>query len=397
MEPCEIKVAMIDPSGFTMQYDNALCNALSNHGCKVYFFTSKYLYGDLNYQIKYQNIESFYNFTNWLYKDKTSGFLRIVVKGLEHVFNMYNLTRVLKKVKPDIIHFQWIPFPLCDGFFLTFFKKISPVILTVHDATPYHDAPSSKIQLLYFSSIGKNYDHLITHTKSSLEILVNKLKIPEEKISIVPHGIFYHYRKNLALDKPVKNNNCFIVFFGTIKPYKGLDVLIQAYAKLSENNRKKYKLLIAGIPKMDVGPLKTMAENLGVADNIYWHLEFIPEEKVGEILSKAAVFVLPYKKFEAQSGSLMAMLPFCKPIVATNMASFKEILKDGIHGRLVEPNDPFSFASALEDILSDEQKRAQMERAIEILMADSLRWDESAQRTIFIYKRLLLCKRSRRC
>jgi len=383
-----MKIAIIDPSCFTPQYDHALCNAISNQGCEVIFFGSRYLYEEFYFRSNYIKTNLFYNFTNRLYHNKPNGFLRAEIKGIEHLKNMYELKSFLKKIKPSIIHFQWMPLPFVDKYFIKSLKTIAPCILTLHDVFPYQNAPSSKIQLLNFSNALKDFDHLIVHTSSAFKKIIEEFNIPECRISIVPHGIFEHYKQQVIYNTDSDDYNS-IVFFGTLKPYKGLDILIEAYARLPLELQKKYKLVIAGVPKMNLCKLKDLAEKVGVDKNIEWHLGFIPENKVGAILNKAVIFVLPYRFFEAQSGALMAMLPFSRPFIVTNIESFREILKDGVHGYLVEPNDVTSLTSALNKILSDPQKLKTMADSVSSLLNDEFSWDKIACKTIKIYRNLI--------
>jgi glycosyltransferase involved in cell wall biosynthesis len=384
-----MKVAIIDPSCFTMPYDHALCEALVEQGCSVTFIGSRYLYGTWNCRAKYARMNLFYNLTNLLYANKTTGFLRKEFKGIEHVSNMCNLVKYLKKMKPTIIHFQWIPFPLADNPFLQSLQNIAPTVLTIHDVYPYHAAPSSKLQTIYFKSALKQFTHLVVHTQSSYSIVNADFGILNEKISIIPHGIFEQYMKvqNLELDLQIRN--LVVVYFGTIKPYKGLDILIGAFAKLPKHVQEETTLLIAGNPKMDVNPLKTLADDLEVAKHIQWKLGYISDEEAGNILRRASVFVLPHKHFEAQSGALMAMLPFGKPIIATTVGGFPDILNDGVHGYLVEPNNIDALTRAMVTILTAPAQRVKMGLAVRQLTRRDLSWNSVARKTIRLYESLL--------
>jgi len=382
-----MKVVIIDPSCFTMPYDHCLCNALSHRGCEVYFIGSRYLYGKWEYSADYQRINHFYRFTNWLY-NRPNGIFRKEVKGVEHFIDMFSLINRLQHLRPSVIHFQWLPLPLIDSPYVARLRKIAPVILTIHDIHPFNEAPSSIIQKYYYTSAIKYFDHLITHTNSSFEALVSNMKIPKEKISIVPHGIFDYSQQSKISTRKEEGKKNIIVFWGAIKPYKGVDILIQAFANLPENILQKTTLLIAGCPKMDIKPLKKMAQNLGVIDYIEWQTRFIPEDEVNSILIRATVFVLPYKEI-TQSGVLMTILPFGKPIVASNVGGIPEVLQDGIHGYLVTPNNSIELSRALEAILTSPQKIRNMSSAVHQLTKSSLSWNSIAQKTIKVYQGLL--------
>ncbi len=383
-----MKAAIIDPSCFTMPYDHALCEALIDNGCSVTFLGSRYLYGTWSKRAEYIRINLFYNLTNLIYANKSTGFLRKEIKGIEHVSNMYALVNCLKKLSPTIIHFQWIPFPLADGLFLKRLQSIAPTVLTVHDIHPYHAAPSSKLQLARFESTVKLFTHLIVHTRSAYHLMKTDLKIPDGKVSVIPHGIFDQYRKTPSLEMEINTKRRVVLFFGALKPYKGLDILIRAFAELPQRVLEETTLLIVGNPKMDVNHLKVLAKDLGVSKYITWKLGYVSEEEVGGILKKAAVFVLPHKHFEAQSGALMAMIPYGKPIIATTVGGFSDILVDRIHGYLVEPNNIDALAHAMLAILTDPARRIRMGSAVRQLSRKNLSWNFIARKTIKLYEKL---------
>jgi len=383
-----MNVAVIDPSCFTMPYDHRLCEALVSQGCKVDFIGSRYLHSDWDYRTHYQKTNLFYNLTNSLYCNRPTGFLRRELKGFDHVMNMYNLTKYLKRTAPAIIHFQWIPFPLFDTVFIRKLRKVSPTILTIHDVDPYN-AAASKLQIMYFNSALKEFDHFIVHTQSSYDDFTKNFKIQKNKVSIIPMGVFDDYFKKVTNKAGPKLAKQVILFFGLIKPYKGLDILIQAIAKLPKDILDKIILLVAGKARMDIKPLKTLAENLGIARNLHWRPEYIPEHEVGDILKTATVFVLSHKYFEAQSAVLMSMLPFGKPIVATKVGAFTEVLTDGQHGYLIEPNDPVALANALEKLLIDPKKIEVMGKNVKKLADEVLSWNLIAQKTISLYQKIL--------
>ncbi len=385
-----MKIAIIDPSCFTMHYDYFLFQALAEHQEDVIFIGTRYLYDDFVKPDNFRYLSLFYNFSNYIYRYKSSGFFRKKIKGVEHIFNMFRLLNYLRKYKPNIIHFQWVPFPFVDSLFITYLRKIAPVILTVHDAHPYHNIPSSSLQLFRFSRIFRVFDHFIVHTKSSLKVLVEKWGVPENAISVIPHGLFDHYTKiNSNEIKDISDNN-WIVFFGTIKPYKGIDTLIKAYAKLPPAIKMRYKLLIAGLPRMDIRSLVKLAEELQVQNDIKWNTRFIPENEVPKILRKAAIFVLPYTDdFEAQSGALMALIGFGKPIIATNISCFAELLINGKTGYLVQPQNSEELAEALFKILNNPERQINMGQEVLKLAYKCFTWNDIAEKLCAIYKNLL--------
>jgi glycosyltransferase involved in cell wall biosynthesis len=381
-----VRIAIIDPSGFTLPYDHCLAATLSQHGCKVVLIVSQMPPGVWDRVVTYERWEHFYQIASKLTKSK----LRTYLKGCEHPLDMIKLVRRLRRWKPDIIHFQWIPLPIVDEFFLQQFQKIAPLVLTVHDTEPFHGTPSSQLQLVRLTSVLRSFDHYIVHTQHSKEAIVHQLALSEHQVTVIPHGIFAYYQDLLKGDVSNKGPACTnrkktVLFFGVLKPYKGVDVLLKAFARLPKSIANDVVLQVVGYPKMPIQPLQTLARDCDIEDRIFWDLRFVEESEVALYFAKADVVVLPYRRID-QSGVLAIALAFGKPIIASRVGGFSEILKDGVHGILVEPGDVESLTHALAHILEDDELRARMSCAVQELAEGELSWDNVAKRTIEIYQ-----------
>lgn len=383
-----MKVAIIDPSGFSLPYDYCLSNALTKHGCQVVLVTTQMPPGPWAQNAAYERWELFYRIGSKLGKTK----LRTYIKGCEHPFDMQRLIRRLRRWKPDVIHFQWLPAPAIDKLSLPRLRKIAPLVLTVHDTKPFHGAPSSRLQLIGLKSAFGYFDHYIVHTQYSRETLMNELMLPEERVSVIPHGVFTYYRGLINdLEGPSQfprpGGEKRILYFGVLKPYKGVDILLEAFARLPARLIKDTVLQIVGYPKMPVEPLQNLARRLGIENHVFWDLRFVDEKEAAKYFSQADVIALPYRRID-QSGVLMTALAFGKPIVASRVGGFAEVLKDGVHGLLVDPEDVEALAQALARLLVDDELRARMGKAMQELAGEKLSWESIAEKTIGVYKKL---------
>jgi len=382
-----MKVAIVDPSGFTPSYDHCLATALTEQGCQVVLAITQTPPGPWTQSTLYECWECFYRIAGRLTKTK----IRTYLKGCEHPFDMERLLRRLHRWKPDVIHFQWLPAPAVDRLFLPRLRKIAPLVLTVHDTKPFHGAPSSRLQSIGLKSAFKHFDHYIVHTQYSRDALMNQLMLPKERVSIIPHGVFAYYR-GLINDSegssqiPRSGGEKRILYFGVLKPYKGVDILLEAFARLPARLIKDTVLQIVGYPKMPVKPLQELARDLGIEDRVFWDLRFVDEKEVASYFSQADVIVLPYRRID-QSGVLMTALTFGKPIVASRVGGFAEVLKDGVHGFLVDPGDVEALAQALARLLADDELRARMGKAVQELASGELSWESIAEKTIGVYEK----------
>ena len=124
---------------------------------------------------------------------------------------------------------------------------------------------------------------------------------------------------------------------------------------------------------------------MGVAHRIIWDLRYVSEEEVHSIVSASSLIVMPYRHID-QSGVLMTVINYGKPIVASRLGGFEEILKDGIHGKLVAPEDPKDLAAALTEIIMDQELIEKMGESVKKLADDWPSWDKIAENTIATYK-----------
>lgn len=383
-----MKVAMLDPSFFTLPYDHHVCEALHNQGHEVRLYGRPLRRTEILPPHTYRVHTFFYRLSEKL-SNRFQSRLTTSVKGLEHIVDMGRLLKELREVRPDVIHVQWFPLPLVDRYFLARLRRIAPVVLTVHDTKPFHGSPTSRLQLLGWASILNEADHLIVHTEYSRSQLVN-MGLTGAKVSVVAHGVLTPVR-HVASEDPSQlcsDNEKIILMFGGIKPYKGVDLLLQAYAELPAHVQSSCKIWIAGRPMMDVRPLLELAETLGVSSAIKWDLRYVPEDELPRLFQAAYMVAFPYRDIDA-SGVLMMALPYGKPIVATSVGGFGDVIQNGVHGFLVPPGDPSALAAAMERILEDPALASEMGGQNRRLAGETLSWDTIAERTAKIYAAVL--------
>jgi glycosyltransferase involved in cell wall biosynthesis len=382
-----MKIAMIDPSLFTWPYDKALVDALRAQGHKVDFYTKHLAAGE---QGKDGGgvIELFYPGLQSPIAKKLPQKAFLGIKGILHIFSMIALWIVLFLKKPDLIHFQWVPLPVVDRFFIPLFQKIAPVVLTVHDSSPFNNNPRAKLQAVGATDIMRQFDHLIVHTEKAQSV-VHTYGIGLDKISRIAHGVLGvdKIATPVSTDRTKSGDKVVALLFGHLKPYKGADLLVESLAKMSPESRTKICLRIVGKPQMDVAPLKERAVALGVQANIEWDLRFIGDDEIEQVFASSDITVMPYREIDA-SGVLMVALSIGKPIVATNIGLFKELLTDGVHGFLIAQESTDELALALEKLVLSDGLRAQMGANVIALGQSIPTWNDIAQTTTQMYKKV---------
>lgn len=378
---------MLDPSAFTPPYDHHLCNGLSRKGHQVELVSTDAPFSQWGNETSYIYNPFFYRSTNLLFGEQDDP-IQKAVKGIEHVSDMARLIKYVKKVDPDIIHFQWTSLPLVDAHIIPILRRIAPTILTVHDTDPYHGNPPSFLQSLYSSAIPSRFDHLIVHTNYSKRQLINQ-GFEEKQISVIPHGVLYYDgNEEIQTETSEKTDSCQLLIFGGIKEYKGVDVLIQALACLPEEVLGQIEVIIAGEPRMDISQLKTLAQDLNVNGSIKWDLRRIPDDEVATLFNSSDILILPYRNAD-QSGVLMSALPFGIPAIATNVGGFSEVITDDVNGKLVPPESPEPMANAIAELVQNNQRRIEMSAEILREARENYSWATISRQTIAVYKRVL--------
>ncbi|MDB5411223.1 MAG: hypothetical protein JWL84_6135 [Rhodospirillales bacterium] len=382
-----MKIAFIDPSLFTIPYDDALGEALADAGCAPRLYGRRLRSGETHgTALPYEAF--FYRLSERLHGVLPSPLLRLA-KGAEHAGDMLRLRRRLAMERPDIIHFQWAPLPVVDSRLLPAFRALAPTVLTVHDPTPFNGSARGAVQAIGASAIYDGFDHLIVHTEGGRKHLVAS-GIDERKISVIPHGPL-RLPAASATAAAETSEVVSILLFGKIKHYKGLDLLIEAFARLPGDLQQRVRLRVVGEPYLPLEPLQERARGLGIADRIDWEPRFIDDAEIPSLLASASILAFPYRQIDA-SGVLMAGLEHGKPILASRLGAFAEMLQDGVHGRLVPPEDVPALAEGLAFLLADPLRAKAMGENVRALASEIPGWGEIATRTVGLYQRLVAAR-----
>jgi glycosyltransferase involved in cell wall biosynthesis len=190
---------------------------------------------------------------------------------------------------------------------------------------------------------------------------------PCERTKVIKHGsqaVFeadpgvsqqLHARYGLNGDEPV------ILFFGTLRPSKGIDILVSAFASVRATVAAK--LLIVGYPtkRMDMASLESSINALALREAVILDTRYVPMEEVGAIQSLADIVVLPYRN-ATQSGALYLAYQFARPVVATAVGGLVEDVLHEKTGLVVPPEAPDDLASALIRLIEDRKLAAELGR-----------------------------------
>ena len=254
-------------------------------------------------------------------------------------FTWIKVGNEIRKKNPDLVIIKfWIPFvaPSLGKIARIIRKnKHTKVISIIDNIIPHEHRPGDKQLASYWVN---SVDGFVTMSRAVLDDL--NLFDKEKPKKFCPHPLYDHYgpvtkksvaKKALGLDE----NTNYMLFFGFIRDYKGLDLLLQAidHEYIKSNN---IKLLVAGEFYTDSKPYYDLIEKHGLKDMVMMSGDFVPDSKVALYFNASDVVVQPYKD-ATQSGVTQIAYHFEKPIITTNVGGLAEIVPDGEVGYVTEP------------------------------------------------------------
>jgi glycosyltransferase involved in cell wall biosynthesis len=300
---------------------------------------------------------------------------------LKDMYFAYLLAKYIKIRKYDLIHI--IHSDNRFWFFFNFFIRKEKIVQTLHEVTS-HQANNSYPERRKLNLLIKKSTPIIFHSHTSRKRFIEykqifaKNQISDNNLVMIRFGLFETYKcfsKQSA--NPGNNGKINILNFGRIVPYKGIDLLIEAVKILQD--KYPIHLIVAGegIPYFNFD------------DIISYEFinRFISNEEIVNLIESCSMVVLPYTS-ASQSGVPMAVYSFCKPVVASNIAGFREVIDHLKTGILVDDLNGQAFASSIEMLLANYNIKADMEKNIKMKYSEGeFSWSSIADRTMTFYKK----------
>jgi glycosyltransferase involved in cell wall biosynthesis len=255
-------------------------------------------------------------------------------------FNWIKVGNKLKKLKPDIIIVRyWIPFMgPCLGTILRRVKKnnYTRVICIADNIIPHEKRFGDKPFTKYFV---KPVDAFIAMSQKVLADL--KTFVNNKPSLFIPHPLYDNFGEKISKDEArnklnINSEDKIILFFGFIRKYKGLDILLQSVKILKDEN-KNIKLLVAGEFYDDKKIYDEIIKNLNIADQLILKTDFIPDSEVKYYLCAADCVIQPYRN-ATQSGVTPLAYHFEKPMIVTNVGGLPDMVPEKKVGLVAEPN-----------------------------------------------------------
>lgn len=368
-----MRLQVVDPPAYTPPYDRSLCAALAAAGAEVELLTSRFLHGPA------PDLDGF-AVTEHFYRGSAHRGLGAVgrkpQKVIEHVWDMHRLRN--RTAGTDVVHYQWLDLAILDWLLV---PPRRPRVLTAH-GTLRGGRPGWGARRVY-----DRMDAVIALSEYGATKLRDQAGVSEDRVRVIPHGpLDYLTRIPAPAPLPAEldgGDRPVVLFFGIVRPYKGVDVLLDAFRELGSADAE---LWIVG-RTLDVDAAELHARAGRASATIRFVSRFIDDREIPALFERADLVVLPYREAE-QSGVLYLALAFGKPIVMSAVGGFPEVAAHGA-GRLVPPGDSQLLAATLGDLLAQPEQRRELADAARTAAAGPYSWDRIADDHLALYSELL--------
>lgn len=365
-------------------YDyNLLSNIVLNDG-HIYYI------GNELYDAKQFNDEKITFLPYFSYSNKKS-----VAKVLSYMFSLLKIARLLSKVKPDVVHIQWIRLWQVDYLFLKYIlgKGIN-VVYTAHNFLPHVQKKKDRLHYKkYYELVG----HIIVHSNNTKKQLMDEFHILESKVSVIPHGMLdlsqslnkekvKRLKSDLIRKYELKDKVVFAAL-GMQDYYKGSDLILNTWSNAMGNEKDAF-LFVCGKCSDRV---KDVVEATGVEamSNVYLELDKIGSEFFLALLQVSDVLLLPYRAI-SQSGVLLSAINERLPFIVSNAGGLSDPLKIADVGWMINEVTELSLEKAMKFVLKNRDELEKKKYTPDwFVLQDFYSWGKIGIETGRLYDRML--------
>ena len=347
----------------TVQYTHNLANALSerDHEVAVISGIDNELAG---YARAYELLETFDRF-------------------LPRPIRLFRAARFIRRFRPHIVHMQGAQHPGIYLWMCRFLKVMLnvPIVYSPQDVLP------NKLKLRTTQTFRKLYAEMsfvFLNAQQNLDLVVERFRVRNDRIRVLPiPDLMAFVRDSVTPKQPdIDNGRLVVLCFGLIEPRKGVSGLIQAFSSVHAAVPNA-QLCIVGKPYMDVEPLYELIRTSGLSRDVTLTPRYVSFAEMSGLFRRADLVVLPYES-GWNSGVLSTALGFGKPVIATTVGGFREVIEDGVSGMLVPPGDREAIASAMIACLKSPELRERLGRNAHAF-SEQVSWQRIALETESVY------------
>ncbi|MFC1725420.1 glycosyltransferase family 4 protein [candidate division KSB1 bacterium] len=376
-----MKIVIVDISGVggIGHYVFSLAKAVSKLDIEFFLISPKrtdFNLASYNIPVKYKIIPH-YKFNN------------PILKSVIYLISRLRVLFFLLRLKPDIVHFHEIKLPFLDNFIFRILKSRGiKTILTLHHLRLF----DFNISKRSFSRLYSICDGLILHSEANKNALINEYSFTDtERIAVIPHGEYSALFKNAGTKNEcrqklnIEKDKNVLLFFGYIRKYKGLDILLKAFTRVIEKENN-FILIVAGNPKEDMNFYYQLINEKKIEEKIQFHPRYIEMDEIPVFFTASDCVILPYRDI-FQSGLALLSYAYSRPVIATRVGGLPEIVEDGKTGILVQPEDPEELAETILKTFKNKASLIEMGNYADRYSKEHFSWDRIAEDTLDFYKK----------
>lgn len=333
--------------GGIAQFNASLFRAFDKQGYEAKAFTFTRQYPDLLFPGKSQYVTE---------EDDTS--TAVEAEQVIDTINPLSYFTAAKKIaafQPDLLVMKfWMPYfgPSLGTVAGRLKQKGTKVVSILDNAIPHETRPGDKFFTHYF--LNRNSGFVVMSEAVKNDLMTIK---PDARYLFNPHPVYDHFGDKLSQSEAQEKlgldlNKKTLLFFGLIRDYKGLDVLIEAFKDLPSD----YQLVVAGEVYGEEEPYRNLASEYGLEDRVQLNFRYIADQEVPLFFSAADVNILPYKS-ATQSGILSIALHFDMPVIVTDVGGLREIVERGQIGLIASQPSAEAIRDTVQQFFKEDQSR----------------------------------------
>jgi glycosyltransferase involved in cell wall biosynthesis len=290
--------------------------------------------------------------------------LRRLGRAFLHYREWARLAFHLRRERPDLVLLGDVRFP-GDLAPLLLLRLLGLRLADVcHNVSPYAAGGfrRSALDRFLYRRIYRCFERVFVHFEDNRRAFLADYGLSPDRVIAMPHGneAIFEELRDPAVDEAglrrkldLAPDDLAVLLFGTLSRYKGIDLLLEAFARVA-SRVPRARLVLAGFPAadFDLAAHQALARELGIDGRVRWVPRYVDSGEVAAWMSLASVAVFPYREVY-QSGALAVAQTFGVPIVATAVGAMPAATSDGESGLLVPPGDPEALAAALLPVLED--------------------------------------------
>lgn len=376
---------MCDPSLFTGRYDDSLCTALGAEGMDVTLFGRPMRSTDAIAPQGYRYDPRFFRRSEALRARIGEGRAFRLLKATE-----YGLSCAMGDLNgltgADVVHLQWLPLAPADRIMLRRFRGKAALVHTVHNADAYH--ADAGVQGRGYRALLDMFDALIVHGETTRHAL-ERQGVDRTRIHVTPHPPMQLAAAGAedlaAVPDPALPR---LLFFGTIRPYKGVDLLVEACLSLWRAGHR-FELALAGKPFMDIAPLLDSIRAAGFGERLITDLGFLTEQRLDAHMVKADILAFPYRHIDS-SGAFLSALHHGRAMLTSDAGMFAT-LPDDVAVKAAAGNAE-ALAQALLPLVESAAIRQALGARARAYGESMGNWKDMALATIAIYRSALAAR-----